>query len=103
MGEFDFFIRTKQDLIDAVLKFGFVPLFKNSIPGFSVAEHVAKEAWFESEEGVAEYSTPECFMKEAFTAQVYKRTPEESYARVLQHLKELVPWADEAALKKLLR
>ena len=58
MATFDFYIRTKQDLIEAVRTFGFVPLFKNSIPGFSVAEHVAKEAWFESEEGVWEWKGP---------------------------------------------
>ena len=34
--EFDFTIRTKQDLIDAVVTFGIVPFFRNSIPGFSI-------------------------------------------------------------------
>ena len=36
MKKFDFYIETKQDLIDAVHEFGFVPLFANSIPDFSV-------------------------------------------------------------------
>ena len=39
--KFDFTIRTKQDLIDAVRTFGIVPLFENSVPGFSVEEHVS--------------------------------------------------------------
>ena len=37
--EFDFYVRTKQDLIDAVQTFGIVPYFSASIPGFSLAEH----------------------------------------------------------------
>ena len=50
MAGFDFLIRTKADLVEAVGRFGIVPLFQNSIPGFSVEEHVAPEAWFSSEE-----------------------------------------------------
>ena len=37
---------------------GFVPLFKNGIPGFSVAEHVHPRAWFTDEEGVWEWKGP---------------------------------------------
>lgn len=33
---FDFYIREKQDLIDAVNTFGIVPFFRNSVPGFSI-------------------------------------------------------------------
>ena len=56
---FDFTVRTKRDLIDAVRAFGFVPLFRNSIPGFSVAEHVVPEVWFSDEnEGVWEWKGP---------------------------------------------
>ena len=55
---FDFYIQTKQDLIDAVQAFGFVPLFTNSVPGFSVEEHVAPEAWFSGGEGVWEWKGP---------------------------------------------
>ena len=55
---FDFYIQTKQDLIDAVRTFGFVPLFTNSVPGFSVEEHVASEAWFSGDEGVWEWKGP---------------------------------------------
>ena len=58
MAGFDFLIRTKQDLCDAVERFGIVPLFRNSIPGFSVEEHVAPEAWFSVEEGVWEWKGP---------------------------------------------
>ena len=52
------YIRTLQDLEEAVEAFGILPLFRNAIPGFSIEEHVAKEAWFESEEGVWEWKGP---------------------------------------------
>ena len=58
MKKFDFYIETKKDLIEAVHEFGFVPLFCNSVPGFSVEEHVARKAWFSSEEGVWEWKGP---------------------------------------------
>ncbi len=40
------------------MTYGFVPLFKNSIPGFSVAEHVHPRAWFTDEPGVWEWKGP---------------------------------------------
>ncbi len=44
--KYDFFVRTKQDLIDAVRFYGIVPYFSNSIPGFSLEEHCeAKALW----------------------------------------------------------
>lgn len=56
---FDFYIETKQDLIDAVQTFGFVPLFSNPIPGFSIEEHVAPQVWFNDDnEGVWEWKGP---------------------------------------------
>ena len=36
---FDFYVRSRQDLIDAIRTFGIVPYFSNSIPGFSLEEH----------------------------------------------------------------
>ena len=47
---FDPTIRSRQDLSDAVLKFGILPYFPTSIPGFSVAEHCPPELLF-SEDG----------------------------------------------------
>ena len=58
MAEFDFFITTRESLMEAVNRLGFLPLFANSIPGFSVEEHVAPSAWFGSEEGVWEWKGP---------------------------------------------
>ena len=36
---YDFYVRTKQDLLEAVETFGIVPYFSTSIPGFSLEEH----------------------------------------------------------------
>ena len=58
MSGFDFRVETKEDLKDAVQRFGFVPLFANPIAGFSVEEHVSPSAWFSGEEGVWEWKGP---------------------------------------------
>ena len=56
---FGFFIEKKRDLVEAVDAFGFVPLFANSIPGFSVEEHVSSRVWFDGDgEGVWEWKGP---------------------------------------------
>lgn len=224
--KFDFTVRCRQDLIEAVQNFGIVPLFENAIPGFSVEEHVSPRCWFSDTEegvwewkgpviresgcaygkfferkaafvsfdcfldlanyrrdgydfdaryddglasrqdkelfdlvdahapilskelkalgnyrkggrkgfdtsmnrlqeqgyvlirdfvylqdrfgkpygwGVAEYSTPEKLMGAAFTEQVYARSPEESYERLLQRLRVLCPRAEEAELRRFLK
>ena len=229
MKAFDFIIRTKEDLVRAVQTYGFVPLFKNSVPGFSVEEHAVPEIWYSpgsddwavwewkgpvirecgcaygkflekksvfiSRErfpdfanwrrdgydfdarwddglasyadrdlyelldknapvvstalkkaggyggkdgrkgfetsvtrlqaqgyvlisdfvyakakdgreygwGLAQYSTPERFFGPSFRENVYSRTPEESYARILAPLREILPQAEEGQLKRLLR
>lgn len=222
--KYDFYIRTKDDLIRAVNDLGFVPFFRNSIEGFSIEEHIDPKLWFGDEEGpwewkgpviretgcaygkffekkavyiskewfpdfanyrrdgydfdarfddelasyqdkrlfdlvdanapilsknlkqlgnyrkggnkgfdtvitrlqaecyviisnftyltdkrgqeygwgVAEYSTPERFMGSEFTQRVYQRTPEESYERIYDHLKKMLPNAAETRLKKVL-
>ena len=53
--------------------------------------------------GVAEYSTPEQFMVSDFTEQVYQRAPEESYARICEHLHEILPDASDQAIRKLIK
>ena len=53
-----FIIRTKQDMADAVQTVGFLPLFRNSVPGFSIEERAAPEAWFSGESGVWEWKGP---------------------------------------------
>ncbi len=224
MGQLGFTIKTEQDLAGAVEKLGILPLFKNSIPGFSVEENVEPALWFGAEPGpwewkgpviretgcaygkflekkavfiskdifpdfanyrrdgydfdaryedglapfqhkelfdlldktapilsgdlrdkgsyrkdgkkgfetminrlqgqcyvlisdfvykkdkngkpygwgVAEYSTPERFLGENFKRQVYARPPADSYRQVFAHLKEILPDAGEAMLRKIL-
>jgi hypothetical protein len=54
----DFMIRTRQDLVDAVREFGFLPYFANEIPGFSIEEHCDPKIWFTDEPGVWEWKGP---------------------------------------------
>lgn len=52
--------------------------------------------------GLARYATPESFYGKTFANNVYKRTPEESYKRILRHMKKILPEADEADIRKLI-
>ena len=47
---YDFTVRRKADLIQAVETYGIVPYFANSIPGFSLEEHCPPQVLF-SENG----------------------------------------------------
>jgi hypothetical protein len=53
--------------------------------------------------GVAEYSTPEKFMGDAFTSQVYRREPEESYERIFTHLRKVLPDASDEQIRAFLK
>lgn len=53
--------------------------------------------------GVAEYSTPEKQMGQAFCDNVYRREPEESYERILSHLTQILPNIEEKAIRKFLK
>ena len=53
--------------------------------------------------GVAEYSTPEAFFGEDFADDAFARTPEESYRRVTEHLRIILPGSAEAQIAKLLK
>ncbi|MCR4990185.1 MAG: hypothetical protein K6A38_04905 [Lachnospiraceae bacterium] len=65
---------------------------------YSVDKYGNEYGW-----GVAEYSTPEKFLGAKFKNNVYKRSPEESYLRVVEQLKKILPDADEETIKKVLR
>ena len=43
---FEFTVTSKEELKKAVQQYGFLPLFANSVPGFSVEEHVIPEVWY---------------------------------------------------------
>ena len=65
---------------------------------YTLDKHGNRRGW-----GVAQYSTPEKFMDSAFSDSVYQRSPEESYARLLERLATLFPYATEKQLKKFLK
>lgn len=52
-------LNSPKALLDAVRRLGFLPFFKNEIPGFSIAEHTPPELWFSNErEGPWEWKGP---------------------------------------------
>ncbi len=53
--------------------------------------------------GIAQYSTPEKFLGKKFSNAVYKRTPEESYARIVKHFRKILPEADQKQIERILR
>ncbi len=53
--------------------------------------------------GIAEYSTPEKYLGGRFVNSVYKRTPEESYARVVKQFQKILPEAGKKQIEKILR
>ena len=53
--------------------------------------------------GVAEYSTPEIFFGKRFSNAAYKRTPEESYDRILKQFRKILPNAEQRAIERILK
>ena len=52
-------LHSADDLISAVEQYGFLPFFRNEIPGFSVEELCAPELWFaDDEDGPWEWKGP---------------------------------------------
>ncbi len=47
---YDFYVRTLQDLIDAVQEYGIVPYFSTMIPGFSLEDHCRPQTLFNDSE-----------------------------------------------------
>ena len=57
-NEYDFYIRTPEDLVNAINVVGFLPLFANDIPGFSAEEHAAPEILWGAADGLWEWKGP---------------------------------------------
>ena len=56
---FDFYVRSKQDLIDAIEEFGIVPYFSTSVPGFSLEEHCSPSVlWSDDDNNTWEWKGP---------------------------------------------
>lgn len=53
--------------------------------------------------GVSEYSTPEKYMGEVFTKNVYAKSPEDSFGLIFSYFKERLPWVNEDAIQRILR
>ena len=53
-----FELHTREDLIEAVAYFGFLPFFANEIDGFSVEEMTPARLWFTDESGPWEWKGP---------------------------------------------
>ena len=51
-------IRSMDQLAETAERLGILPYFRNSIPGFSVEEHIAPEYWFGEADGVWEWKGP---------------------------------------------
>ena len=51
-------IRSKEDIIALVEKWGFVPFFKNEIRGFSIEELIDPSLWFGENDGPWEWKGP---------------------------------------------
>lgn len=43
-------IRQPEDIIRLTREWGFLPFFKNEVPGFSIEEHTPQELWFSKEQ-----------------------------------------------------
>ena len=54
----DLYIRTIEDLENAVRELGFLPFFANSLTGFSIEEHVDPGIWFTGRDGPWEWKGP---------------------------------------------
>ena len=52
--------------------------------------------------GIARYATPEKFFGPSFRSEVYRREPEESFQRMLEHFRGLFPQTQEVELRKIL-
>ena len=68
-----------------------------------ILSRLLKPEYLELLWGIAEYSTPEKFMGKKFSNAVYKRSPEESYARILKHFRKILPDADTKAIERILK
>ena len=57
-------IHTKEDLLAMIHDVGILPFFTNSVPGWSVEEHIVPAVWFTDREGPWEWKGPLAFEKQ---------------------------------------
>ncbi len=51
-------IRSEKDVWELVDRWGFLPFFRNTVPGFSIEEHTPREIWFSDVPGPWEWKGP---------------------------------------------
>lgn len=54
----DIYIKTKQDIINAIDEYGILPFFSNGIEGFSIEENCDPKVYFGEEPGIWEWKGP---------------------------------------------
>ena len=69
IGVFD----APEAILDAVRRLGFLPFFKNEVPGFSIAEHTPPQLWFSDvADGPWEWKGPVARTKEVLYGKFFK-------------------------------
>ena len=91
-------------MMELIQKIGFLPLLDSGIEGFSAEDIVAEDCGYvRLPEGGWDWSllnTPEdLYGREACQC---NRTPQESYQRIFEHLKEILPDASDKQIIKLI-
>ena len=97
-------IYSATGMMELIQQIGFLPLLDSGIEGFSAEDIVAEDCRYATfPEGGWDWSplnTPEeLYGREACQC---NRTPEESYQRIFEHLKEILPDASDKQIIKLI-
>ncbi|MBQ0056872.1 MAG: hypothetical protein KBT20_04360 [Bacteroidales bacterium] len=101
MDRFSIIIERQEQLEALIKEWGFLPFFKNVIPGFFeylISKKGEPYGW-----GVARYCTPEAMYPDLFPLKdrVEGRTPKQSRKRIIDHLQGLFPDVDRSKIEKL--
>ena len=97
-------IYSATGMMELIQKIGFLPLLDSGIEGFSAEDIVAEDCRYATfPKGGWDWpqlNTPEeLYGREACQC---NRTPEESYQRIFEHLKEILPDASDKQIIKLI-
>ena len=112
-------IHDPEDVFNLVQEIGFLPFFENRISGFSIEEMTPASLWFTDVPGPWEWKggiiRRGCAYGKFFRGKAgfisrewytdfanYRREPEESFQRMLEHFRALFPQAPESELRKML-
>ena len=104
-------IDNRDKLIRSVQVFGFLPFFSGPIPGYSIVDVVPcdflfpRDAYGEKKYSysVTVYDVPERWLGEEAVTGEYKTDPKESFRRIREHLRKVLPAAEETDILKMIR